>query len=1003
MKTKLNGILTLLLAFTVQILSAQEKTVTGTVTDQNGLPLPGVNIVVEGTPNGTQTDFDGNYTISVSEGQTLLFTYLGQKDVKRTVGAGNTINVQMEEDAQALDEVVLVGFGQTSKARLTDNVASISSEQINEIPIPSLQSTLVGKAAGVQITQLSGRAEAGIQVRVRGVSTITGSQEPLYVVDGIPIINSDESVNDSPINPLIGINPDDIESIEILKDASSAAIYGARGTNGVVLITTKKGKQGKTTVSLRSSYGISRATNTREWLNTEEYVELFTEAGINNGFTEGEMADFFNIFAENEEDWRDGLVDTDWQDFALVDGDIQDISVSASGGNEKTRFFISTGYNKTNTIIRGNGIERYSLRANIDHDVSDKFKIGVNSTVSKTQISRLANDNAFATPLQAIAQIPFTRPYTDDGVTPNNGTLYYNFLFQEFNADHNVSIWRNILNVFGEYDITNNLRFRTEVGYDLNNQVEERFNGSLTQSASTNGDADANSVQNEKYVLNNYFTYDNTFGNVDFNFVGGMSFEQDNRSVQFVEGQDFPSDDLQTLDSAGEISGGGSSRTFFNFLSYFGRANATILGKYLVKASVRVDGSSRFGEDKRYGTFPAFSGGWIVSEENFLKGNQTLSSLKLRASWGLTGNAEIGNFESRTLLGSRTYNQSPGLSIAQLGDPELSWEETTQTNFGIDLGFLNNRITASVDYYTKITDGILLDVPVPSTSGVQTVVRNSGELENKGLEFVLDTKNFISDKFTWSTSFNIATNKNEVTSLPNGADIISGENIAREGNPIASFFLVEYAGVDPDNGDALFYRNTLLSDGSRDRSTTNDFGEASRVIAGNPFPEVIAGLTNNFTFGNFDASFTFQGQWGASVYNDGGRFQSANADFFDNQSKNQLRRWQQPGDITDVPQARLFGGNGTQTSTRYLDEADFIRLRNLTVGYTFPSKITDKLNIQRLRFYFTGVNLLTFTDYNSWDPEVTADFNADNSLAAGIEFYTAPPAKTFTFGFNLDF
>ncbi|GAB4511335.1 MAG: TonB-dependent receptor [Allomuricauda sp.] len=985
------------------MLWGQSRTITGTVTDVNDVPLSGVNIVVEGTLNGTQTDFDGAYAINASEGQILSFSYLGFKTETREIGDSNVINLQLEEDAQALDEVVVVGFGETSKARLTDNVASISSEQINEIPIPSLQSTLVGKAAGVQITQVNGKAESGIKVRVRGVSTITGSQEPLYVVDGIPIINSEESVNDSPINPLVGLNPDDIESIQILKDASSAAIYGARGTNGVVLITTKKGKQGRTTVSLRSSYGVSKATNKREWLNTDEYVELFTEAGLNSGFTEGEMADYFNIFAESEEDWSEGLVDTDWQDLALVEGDVQDLGVSVSGGNEKTRFFISTGYNKTNGIIRGNRLERYSLRANIDHNVSDRFKIGVNSTVSKTQISRLSNDNAFATPLQAVAQIPFTRPYADDGITPNNGALYYNFLFQEFNADHDTNIWRSILNLFGEYQITDNLKFRTEVGYDLNHQVEERFFGSLTESASTNGFADTNAVQNEKYVLNNYFTYDHVFGNVDLNFVGGMSFEQDNRSLQFVEGQDFPSDALQTLNSAGEIVGGGSSRTFFNFLSYFARANTTILGKYLLKASVRVDGSSRFGQDKRYGTFPAFSGGWIVSEENFLKGNETLSNLKLRASWGLTGNAEIGNFESRTLLGSRTYNQSPGLSISQLGDPELSWEETTQTNFGIDFGFLRNRITASIDYYTKITDGILLDVPVPSTSGVQTVVRNSGELENKGLEFVLDTKNFVKDNFTWSTSFNIATNDNKVTSLPGGNDIISGQNIAREGEPIASFYLVEYAGVDPENGDALFYRNTELADGSRDRSTTNNFGEASRIIAGNPFPEIIAGVTNNFTLGNFDASFTFQGQWGASIYNGGGRFQSASADFFDNQSKDQLQRWQQPGDITNVPQLRLFGGNGTQTSTRYLDEADFIRLRNLTVGYSFPNQITEKLNISRLRLYFTGVNLLTFTDYNSWDPEATADFNANNSLAAGIEFYSAPPAKTITFGFNIDF
>ena len=1004
MKTKYFLFLTLLLAL-ISHASFAQNTYTGVVSDSDGLPLPGASVFIKGTTTGTETDFDGNYSISASPGETLVFSFVGMRTVEVNINDQTPMNldITLDLDSQSLEEVVVVGYGTSTKRKVTDNIASISSEQIAEIPTPSVQNTLAGKAAGVQINQVNGKAESGIKIRVRGVATISSSQEPLYVIDGVPMINNDENINDSPINPLVGINPSDIESIQILKDASSAAIYGARGTNGVVLITTKKGKEGKTRVSINSSYGVSQATNKREWLNTSEYVELFTEAALNSGFTEDDAAFYFNLFAEDETDWREGRVDTDWQDLALVDGSVEDFSANVSGGNEKTTFFISTGYNKTDAIIRGNRLERYSFRTNLDHNISEKFRVGFGTGISKTKVDRLSNDNAFATPLQAIAQVPFSRPYLDDGIEPNPNTLYYNFLFQEYNADHQSNIWRVLANVYAQWNMTEYLNFRSEFGYDFNSQVEERFFGSLTESASTNGFADANAVQNEKYVLSNYFNFNKDLGeDINLEAILGMSFEDDRRRLQFVQGQEFPSDDLQTVDSASEIVGGGSSRTAFNFLSYFARTNFSLWNKLLFKASLRYDGSSRFGADERYGWFPAFSAGYILTEEEFLRENKALSLLKLRASWGVTGNAGIGNFASRSLFSGASYNNRAALAPTQIGDPSLKWETTTQWDLGLDFGFAGNRISGEVDYYNKTTDDLLLNEPVPSTSGFLNITRNVGEIRNSGIEFVLNTKNFIADNFRWTTSFNIANNKNEVLSLP-GGDIISGQNIIREGESVGDFYLVEFAGADPDNGDALFYLNTPLADGSLDRATTNDFNEASRIIAGNAFPTVIAGLTNTFNIYDFDLGFTFQGQWGASIYNNGGRFQSASADFFDNQSRDQLDRWQQPGDITDVPQARLFGGNGTQASTRYLQDADFIRLRNISFGYTIPSEFTEKFNMSRFRIYFTGFNLLTFTNYDGWDPEATADFNADNPLNVGIDFYSAPPAKTYSIGVNIDF
>ncbi len=1001
---KIKNFFLLGLFFISSIVMAQERQISGTITDSDGLPLIGVNIIIENTSRGTQSDFDGNYSIMANQGEVLVYSFVGFSTVRRTVGTEANINVQLLPD-ETLDEIVVVGYGTQSKRKVTDNIASISSEQINNIPVSNMQSSLVGKAAGVQITQINGKVEGGVKMRIRGIASISSSQEPLYVIDGMPLINDDESTTVAPINPLISLNPNDIESIEILKDASSAAIYGARGTNGVVLITTKSGRAGKTKVSVNTSTGWSRATNKLEWLNAEEYVELFVEASTNSYGAEDtwltEEGGYFDFMA-NGTDWRNLAVDTDWQDYALVDGAVQDHTVSISGGNDKTLFFISGGYNRTEAIVRGNDLERYSIRTNIDHNVSDKFKVGFNAGASKTQISRIGTDNSFSTPLQAVAQSPLSPAFLDNGIPNNDSTIYYNFLMQEYNGDWDADIFRILLNSYLQYQILPSLSFRTELGYDNNNQTEEYFAGSLTQSASTNGYADANAVQSDKYNISNYFNYNTTFNqDFDLDVVVGMNFEESSRKNQFVAGTGFPSDDLQTVASASEITSGTSTRTMYNFLSYFGRATFSLYDKYLFKGSLRYDGSSRFGADNRYGFFPAASAGWIISEEDFLKDSETLSLLKLRGSWGETGNAGIGNFASLGLFGGRAYNQRSALAPVQLANPGLKWEKTRQVDIGLDFGFLNNRISGEVDYYIKKTNDLLLNQPIPGTSGFTSITRNVGSLTNRGFEFVLNTRNIMTEDFTWNTNFNLSTLDNEVTGLP-GGDIVQGLNIVREGETISSFYIVEYAGVDPANGNALFYRNTLNADGSRDRSTTASYGEAERVIMGSPYPELMAGFTNNLTFMNFDLSFTFQGEWGASLYNSGGKFQSGNARYEDNQTRDQLNRWQNPGDITNVPQARMYQTNGQQDSSRYLEESDFIRLRNLTFGYTLPLSVTERFKVDRLRVYFTGVNLLTFTDYSGYDPESTYDDLGGSNVQRGITFYSAPPAKTFTIGLNIE-
>lgn len=1002
MKVKLVLLMTLIFGLFVQTSHAQEKTVTGTVVDAQGLPLPGVNVILQGTTTGTQTDFDGNYSIRATEGQTLEFSYVGYEKLVRQVDASNVIDITMMEDASQLEEVVVVGYGTQSKRKLTDNISKLTSEDISEIPTPSIQNAIAGKAAGVQVSQVNGKVEGGVNIRIRGVASIGAGSEPLYVLDGVPLINNNESNNGAPTNPLLTLSSNEIESIDILKDASAAAVYGSRGANGVVIITTKKGRQGKGRFSLNYSSGVSTPTNKREWLNSDEYVELFTEAAVNTyGEEEGtEYIEGIFDFLAGDSDWRNREVNTDWQDLAFQTGYTTDADMSVSGGDDKTLYFFSGAYNNTTGIITGNELERFTARTNVSHRFSDKFQAGLNIAYSRTEIDRIANDNAFVNPVQAIAQPSLSPAYLENG-EPNPNTLYANFLLQDKHAFYITNIKRVTGKAFAEYSFLPSLKFNTDLGYDLYYQTEDSYVGRLAPFQSTNGEAYASSVGTESYVSSNYFTYSDILGDIhNLEVVAGMEYNHTDRRFQSVTGIEFPTDDFTTIGSAAEITAGNGIETGNRFLSYFARATYSLMDRYLFKASIRQDGSSRFGTSEQFGTFSSLAAGWIISEEEFLRNNETLSFLKLRASWGETGNANIGDFAWRGLFGGVSYNQRPGIAPNQAENSLLTWESVDQMNFGVDLGFFNDRITAEIDYYIKDSDGLLFSVPLPGTSGLPNVFRNIGVMENRGIEFAINTKNVVKENFTWSTNFNLAQNENQVKSLPNdGADIVTGRNILREGEPISAFFLLEYAGVDVNNGDALFYTNVADADGNLSRETTNNPNDARRVVSGRPFPLWIGGLTNTMNFGGFDFSFTFQGEWGVDIYNAGGIYQSANADYFDNQSRDQMRRWQQPGDVTDVPQARLFGANGVVHSTRYLQEADFIRLRNLTFGYSIPEQTVSSIGLERMRVYFTGFNLLTFTDYDGYDPEARSD--ADTQ--PGIDFYSPPAARTFSVGVNINF
>jgi TonB-linked SusC/RagA family outer membrane protein len=883
---------------------------------------------------------------------------------------------------------------------------------------------LQGRAAGVFVNSQSGKLGQAVTVRIRGNSSISASSQPLYVIDGVPITIADQSTYGGDMNPLTDINPNDIESIEVLKDASAGAIYGARAANGVVLISTKTGRAGKTSVNINFQKGSSEETRRVKFLNSEQYAELFLRAtlytdnyyGTNPSDPSSETSfakDWMNYHSFGQ--WATNpTVSYDWQDQAFQKGMYDQADVQISGGNEKTKFFGSLQYLDQTGIMVGNDLNRVSGRLNLDHKANNWLNLGFTMGLARTYNRRLPDDNAFSNPLQSIAYMPMT-PFTDPntglptGAPPGdlNVGLYYNPRLTVDYGKFTQEVFRNFSNIYANAKILQGLTFQSEFGVDILSQNEEGYFQSQTvrnQTRAIRGVGSNASAFIVNYNTNNYFNYVKNFGKHTIDATLGMQYQQSASKYNFTEGLDFPSNSYRKIASAATKSGGSSSQTDFRFLSYFLRANYKFNEKYLASVSIRRDGSSRFGANSRYGHFPAVSLGWILSEESFIQRIKAISFLKLRGSWGEVGNAEIGNFPQLGLFsGDAGYAGNAGQRPSQIGNPDLQWETTQQTDIGIDFGVLNNRITGEIDYYSKKTRGLLLNVNVPSTSGFTTQTKNVGKLENKGFELVLNTQNLIG-KFKWTTNFNIANNKGKVVDIQ-GQIIeggISSMNRVMEGQPIGVFYTVEWAGVDPANGDALFYKNTMGT-GGLDKTKLNPAGynQAQRVVTGDPNPDYIYGITNTFSYKGIDLSVFINGVWGNQINIYGmGRYSSANFRFEDNQTADQINAWTPQNPNSDIPEARWLFNNGAQVSSRYIVNGSYARIRNVTLGYNLPAKLVSKAKLEKVRIYVSALNLHTFTDYPYWDPEVNAD-SFDSNIAKGNDFYTPPQPRTILFGINV--
>ncbi|KQN38425.1 SusC/RagA family TonB-linked outer membrane protein [Pedobacter sp. Leaf41] len=1024
-------LLSMILSFgLISLAFAQDKVITGRVTSNSSGPLPGVSVYVNGAAsNGTQTDATGSYKLSVpANAKSLVFTFIGFK-TKEIAITGTTVNASLDEDNTTLSEVVVVGYGTQNKRDVTGSVASVKSKDLENLPVTSFEQALQGKAAGVQISAQNGKLGQGITVRVRGAASVTAGSEPLYIVDGIPITSGDFSSTTAPTSALADLNTNDIESIEVLKDASASAIYGARASNGVVIITTKQGKVGKTLIQFNALGGISTPSNHREFMNAEQYVQILRRAGAgaaNQDFLNGDYAtlqealdDYTSIvegrltrYSAGNTDYQTYKVNTNWERESFQKNPVtQQYDLNLTGGNEKTKFYIGGQALDQQGIIVGNSYKRYSGRLNLTNKVTDFLEVGVNLNFSNSINNRLSNDNAFSSPLQSVALSPIT-PFIDprsgliSGTLPgaaSNYPVYYNPFIGIENAAYKATVYRTIGKAFANVNIAKGLKFSTDFSIDNLNQNEESYYGSLTfrNTGTANGDGQNISTFVINANTNNFFSYNTTFGKSAFDAILGTSYQKSTSKYSTLEGQDFPSDAYIKLGSAATKVIATSNESAFSFLSYFFRANYKYNDRYLVGFSVRADGSSRFGENNRYGYFPAGSVAWIASEEDFLKSSETISLLKLRASYGLTGNAEIGNYSARGLFsGTGAYGGVAGQIPTRIANPDLTWEKTKQLDIGLDFGILKNRITGTFDFYQKNTTDLLLDVPIPQTTGFSTKTQNLGKLKNTGFELGINSENFVG-AFKWSTAITAAINNNKITDL--GGQVLNSNeiNAAIAGQPIGVFYLPEYAGVDPSNGDALYYKNTTDASGNLNKETTTDINEAQRIFAGNPNPKYTFGINNTFSYKNFDLGVFFQGVAGNKIFNAGGQYMSANAsNGYDNQTADQSDYWDKPGDLTSVPEPRLFYGNGVGNSTRYISSGNFIRLKTLTLGYTFSTSVLTKIKLSKLRLYATAQNLATITGFKGWDPEVNADYQSTN-INQGVDFYSAPQPRVISFGINI--
>ncbi|WP_026993976.1 TonB-dependent receptor [Flectobacillus major] len=1021
-----------------------EQTLTGTVTDESGIPLPGVTILVKGTQKGVNSDNNGKFKITVAnEKAVLVFSFVGYIAQEIEVGTKTTINISLKADNKALEEVVVVGYGTKSRKDVTGSIASISTQDIKDMPVTNVAEGMAGKMPGVLIQQTTGAPGNSPSIKIRGFGSISAGNGPLIVVDGQPLSSGDLN-NGSGLNLM---NPNDIESVDVLKDASATAIFGSRGANGVMMITTKRGKAGRSRINFDFYTGVQQISKKMDMLNAQQFAE-FSKDAANNAYLErvaGALVTDPNSvrpaggryryprgeFAGINFDNPASLTSYDYQSLIFRQAPISNYQLSGSGGSEKVQYMVSGNFLTQDGIINTSGLKRYTFRSNIDAQLSPKLKVGMSMSPSFTTERRVNSDGHWANNgviNAALSQAPIISIYQADGVTYNSqasiaGAYDWagvtNPVANITELDNTANTLRLLGNAYAELAIWKSLKYRGSIGGDFNYFRQNQFQTSalpLNQLLPPNANsASSTTSQNINWVTSHTLSY-NFDINKDHHFdaLVGLEAQKNDFESNRVNANKFPNDLVRTL-NAGVIIGGSSLKEQWSLASYFGRIGYTYKDKYLFNGSIRQDGSSRFGVNQRNGIFPSASVGWRISEESFLKNSNVISDMKFKASYGLAGNNAFNNYGSIGLLSSDNYvfgnNLVNGLATTSIGNDNLTWEKSRQTDIGLELGLLKRRIFLTIDYYSRITTDLLLSVQVPTLTGFSTASRNIGKVENKGMEFGLVTRN-ITGEFQWSTDFNVSFNRNKVLALgPTGDAIRSGSgvgetNITVIGKPLGNFYGFKQLGVFKDQADLDSYPHEATArPGDVKFEDVNGDGKINaddRTIIGNNQPDFIYGMTNTFSFKGIDIGISVQGIQGGQILNLSRRF-IENLEGSQNQLTTVLNRWRSPQDPGNgvVPRAnQRTTGNSNAISSRWVESASYFRIRNITIGYNIPKKLIERVKIQSLRLYGGVQNAFTSTKYLGYNPEVSG---YENALTGGVDYGSYPLARTYTIGLNIGF
>ncbi|RYC67957.1 MULTISPECIES: SusC/RagA family TonB-linked outer membrane protein [Spirosoma] len=1037
---------------TLQRTAVADQTISGRVTDgATGAGLPGVSVVVKGTSRGTTTDGEGNYRVNAPDGAvTLVLSFIGYVTQEVAVGNRSTVNVTMAVDDKTLSEIVVVGYGTQNRRELTGSIASINTQTIRDQPVTNVVEGLTGRLPGVLVQQNTGAPGNAPSIKVRGLGSISAGNGPLVVIDGQPI-NSGTQTNAGGLNLL---NPNDIEKIDVLKDASATAIFGSRGANGVVLVTTKRGKSGQPRINVDYYTGVQEVSKKVELLNAQQFAEYSKEAS-NTAYLErvpGASINDPNSQRASGQRYRyprgeiagynfdnpASLTYYDYQDLIFRRAPISNYQVSASGGTDRVQYFVSGNYLTQQGIIRGSDLNRYTVRSNIDAQLSSKLKVGLSFSPSYTLENRVNSDGHWANNgviNAALSAMPILPIYQADGVTYNSQASIaapYDYpgitnpVANITERDDKANTLRLLGNAYAELSIWKSLRYRGTIGGDVSSFRQNQFQTSaipLNQLLPPNANNGTSfTSQNINWVTNHTLNYTLDIGTKHHaEALIGMEAQRNDYEENRVTANNFPNDAVRTI-NAGVITGGLSFRDQWTMASYFARFNYALLDRYLFNVSIRRDGSSRFGANNRYGTFPSASVGWRVTEEPFMKSIPVISELKLRASYGLSGNnAFLGpdgrpnNYPAIGVLTKDNYVFNNvlvnGLATSTIGNESLTWEKSRQTDIGADIGLFQNRLFLTVDYYKRITTDLLLSVQVPSLTGFTSAVRNIGKVENKGMEFSLSSRN-LTGAFTWTTDLNFSFNRNKVLALgPTGDPVRSGSgigetNISVIGEPLGSFYGYRQLGVFRDQADLDSYPRFADSrPGDVKYEDVNKDGRINaddRTLIGNNQPDFVYGFTNSFSFKGLDLGIVVQGVQGGEILNLSRRF-FENLEGNANQLTTVLNRWrspQNPGDgVTPRANSRSTGNNN-QVSTRWIESASYLRIRNITLGYNLPKTLANRFKMQTLRVYVGAQNVLTVSKYLGYNPEVSG---YEGPLTGGVDYGSYPLARTYTAGINLGF